>query len=558
AWVMAGHKRGAAQGIVANRWASSGMNAPESNLWNGAALWRAAAMFPDDPQAAAWRAKARVFLVNSVCVPEDVGVVPGCVGGGFFSSYALDHHGYMNVGYMVICVSNAAILHFDLKGQGLERPAELDHHEADLWGVLRRMIFADGRLARIGGDTRVRYAYCQEYLLPALLYAADQLGDAHAVELANRQLELMAKEQRQNPDGSFYGKRLAELARHNPYYYTRLESDRACVLGMALAYGDLVKAPARSRGGFEASAAGEWIEPEHGAVLSRCATRLASFSWRAQGLGQGLCLPPDNGDLAEWEGNLTGKVVAACHPAPPHVNRRLGGFTISSFGGGFVTCGKLIEGEKTWLNEGWAGADAAEHWIAFAALPDGHTVAGLELVRIGSRRTYLTELQGLRLNVPNDLHAGFRRILTSESGAYLLDGPARQDEIVELRSRWACVEDRIAVLGLYGGDTLAVSRSSQRRGGMYHSLFTEEIGWPIMKETTAFDAGAVALDAGWAVAASVDSGRARKWAGENASARLELGGDLRGVMLRGLDGRDYAVVANFGSTAMKAVVAGAM
>jgi len=493
-----------------------------------------------------------------VCVPEDVGVVPGCVGGGFFSSYALDHHGYMNVGYMVVCVSNAAILHFDLKGQGLARPVELDHHEADLWAVLRRMIFADARLARIGGDTRIRYAYCQDYLLPALLYAADRLGDAHALELANRQLELIAKEQRQNPDGAFYGKRMTELAKQNPYYYTRMESDRACVLGMALSWAGLVEAPApaAAQGGFEASVAGGWIEPDHGAALHRCPTRLASFAWRAQGLGQGMCLPPDDGDLAEWQGNMTGRVVPACHPNPPHVNRRLGGFTISNFDGGFVTCGRLVEGEKVLLHEGWTGSDMAEHWIAFAALPDSHTVVGLELVRIGSRRAYLTELQGLHLNVPNDLHVGFRRCVTTESGAYILDGPARQDEVVDLRSRWACVEDRIGVLGLYGSETLSVSRSSQRRGGMYRSLFTEEIGWPIMKETTAFDAGAVVLDAGWAVAASVDTRQTRKWAGQNASARLELGGDLRGVRLRGLDGRDYVVVANFGGAAAKVVAPG--
>ncbi|MCJ7548753.1 MAG: hypothetical protein MUQ30_03625, partial [Anaerolineae bacterium] len=48
---------------------------------------------------------------------------------------------------------------------------------ADLWDVLRRFIFGNGRLARIGGDSRVRYACCQEYLLPSLLYAADVLGD---------------------------------------------------------------------------------------------------------------------------------------------------------------------------------------------------------------------------------------------------------------------------------------------------------------------------------------------------------------------------------------------
>ena len=44
------------------------------------------------------------------------------VGANFFPNYALDHHGYLNVGYMVICVCNAAMLHFDCRLPGCHGP----------------------------------------------------------------------------------------------------------------------------------------------------------------------------------------------------------------------------------------------------------------------------------------------------------------------------------------------------------------------------------------------------------------------------------------------------
>ena len=424
-WIMAGFHRGQVGGVVADVWNASGKNAPESNLWNGAILWRTAAMLPDHPNAADWQERAHQFLINSVSVAADADdetlvagkpVAERHVGANFFPNYALDHHGYLNVGYMVICVSNAAMLHFDCKLTGLPRPETLDHHQADLWRLVRRLIFSDGRLARIGGDSRVRYAYCQEYLLPSLLYAADRLGDEHALGLVDAQLELIAQEARHNGDGSFFGKRLAAVAERSPYYYTRLESDRACALSQLIVYrplghgeewGVLPSSPhhleqeiasAQATGfamttGFEASVAGAWHESEHGAILHRSPTRLASFAWRAFGLAQGMCQPPDDGHLAEWESNLVGQLefVADPHPAHPKSppGRRLIDYHTDVFDGGFMTCGALIEGAEVELAEGWTGRDlaAAPHCLCGPAgrSDSGWVGAGPRAERTGLR-----------------------------------------------------------------------------------------------------------------------------------------------------------------------------
>src|SRR5699024_2918498 len=171
------------------------------------------------------------LLINSVSVPSDATdatVVDGQpvslrhVGANFFDSYALDHHGYLNVGYMVICASNAAMLHFDLRRRGETPPESLHHHQADLWAVIRPMIAEDGRLLRIGGDSRVRYAYCQEYLLPSLLYAADVCRDPGAGRLAAAQIVQLGGGPDANGDGYFYGVRRGALAERTPYYWTGL------------------------------------------------------------------------------------------------------------------------------------------------------------------------------------------------------------------------------------------------------------------------------------------------------------------------------------------------
>lgn len=130
-YLLREYSRHGIEDITGGQWNESGRNVPESNIWNGALLWRAAVLYPDHPHAEGWTERAHQFLMNGVSVPadaDDESMVAGrpvrewFAGANFFPHYALDHHGYLNVGYMVICVSNAAILHFDLKKQNLSRP----------------------------------------------------------------------------------------------------------------------------------------------------------------------------------------------------------------------------------------------------------------------------------------------------------------------------------------------------------------------------------------------------------------------------------------------------
>ena len=87
------------------------------------------------------------FLLNGICLPDEAKsekIIKGKplsewnVGANFFESFALNHHGYLNVGYMVICLSNIAMIHFAYKKRGLKAPEELYHNAYGLWQLIKK------------------------------------------------------------------------------------------------------------------------------------------------------------------------------------------------------------------------------------------------------------------------------------------------------------------------------------------------------------------------------------------------------------------------------------
>ena len=88
-------------------------------------------------------------------------------------------------------------------------------------------------MCRIGGDTRIRYSYCQDYALPAWLMIYDLYGDKICETLEEGWYETVRKEVTFNGDGSFLSARCSGIERISSLYYTRLESDRAATFAMA-------------------------------------------------------------------------------------------------------------------------------------------------------------------------------------------------------------------------------------------------------------------------------------------------------------------------------------
>lgn len=318
-WLTHQYEKNGHRGIAAERW-NGPANVPESNIWNGAFLWRAAAILPEAPEADQWREQALRFLINGISTAADAAdrtcvdgprVCDRYVGDNFFESLALEHHGYLDVGYMVICVSNSAMLTLDLARAGLPLPESVHRRQRELWSLIRLLTFDNGRLVRIGGDTRVACAYCQDYLVPAALYAYRWLGDAEAFDVIEAQLELYEAEASRLETHGFFGERLERLAWINPFYVYRLESDRAVCLSMLLSHAETPMAGRGEQAPSDTTTPAErrisWLAPQHGAAVHRSERRLAAFSWRSAGRAQGTCLSPSAGHLAAWPYNLAGR-----------------------------------------------------------------------------------------------------------------------------------------------------------------------------------------------------------------------------------------------------------
>lgn len=560
-WLTDVNERAGRRGIQATRWVHEGGNNGESNLWNGCLLWRAAERLPGHARAAGWREQAHRFLLNGISVAadlEDDRLVAGrplrerVVGAGFFDHFAFDHHGYLNLGYMVICLSHAGILRFDARLAGIAEPETLHHHQAELWAVVRRLVFADGRLARIGGDTRVRYAYCQEYLVPAALYAADRLGDAGALDLLAGWLGTAEREAAFSADGSFYRRRLDHLAGTSPSYYLRLESDRACALAMLMTYLPALRpAPAQP-----VAVEGGWGEPEHGAVAQRDPARLAAFAWRAHHLAQGTCQPPHDGDLAEWEGNLVGSVdFVDLRPGPER--RRLLAHRQDSFAGGFLTWGRLALGCGCVLDEGWTTpADGqAVHHLAFAALPDGRSVIAIEVARVGTLHALVRGARALHLNLPNDCFNGGERTIAGAGGELRLRAGEAEGRTV-LGSRWARLAPGYACVGLGGGDSLALERSRHRRGGAFRSLHVEELVWGAWDGPRHAAPGSDLIDAAWMVRCGGGDGDGAACAAANPAPAIDLGAHGRAVRVHLPEGGSWILALNLGPDPLPGLPAG--
>lgn len=110
---------------------STGRNKPESNIWNGSMLYRTAMLFPDAPHASKYRDTASALLLNGISIPADAladtpyngkPLREWHIGPNFTEQFGLNHHGYMNVGYMVICLSNIAMLHYFCRDYNIIAP----------------------------------------------------------------------------------------------------------------------------------------------------------------------------------------------------------------------------------------------------------------------------------------------------------------------------------------------------------------------------------------------------------------------------------------------------
>jgi hypothetical protein len=549
--------------ILADPVAISGKNKPESNIWNGAFLHRVAESYPDCPRANAYKNKGTAFLMNGISLPGDglsdkmidgKKVSQWHIGANFYDTYALDHHDYLNVGYMAICLSNLAMWHFTCKKLGYEVSQAVYHNAEGLWKLVKSFITEDGRLIRIGGDSRVRYCYCQDYVLPSLLFARDALNDKDAEKFEEQLVDLFYKEFTHNGDGSFLSDRCNGFREVSPTYYTRLESDKACVLSMLIQWNAIADKGNDSIGMFSS-----WDAPSHGACMVRNVNRFASWAFKgAEGM-TGLALPPHKGDLAEWNNNLSAEIKGC------------GGVNVSvvrsseevMFDGGFFVCGEADRISRDFLAEGHQEEISAREHIVFTALPDGATTVVMQYA-VAPRRVYLESVKGIHYNVPNDVYNDFSREYFFENESLKAGKFDGAQEIVDLEGRWVNIDNNIGIIAGYENETLKLYRPGKRqimiRGNKIKlpytaSLCCDAICSKVKTNRHWADKGEVILNTAAVIVSGASAEETKRTAEFDASAiRIDSDMFIQKVVIPGADGKIYVVLSNPSETEQSVII----
>src|SRR5690606_12512840 len=121
----------------------------------------------------------------------------------------------------------------------------------------------------------------------------------------------------------------------------------------------------------------------------------------------------------------------------------------------------------------------------------------------------------------NDFYNDFTRRLETGNGSLTLKAPAPREELLALGSRWACIEGRLGVAGIYGAEGLSIHREPLRRGGTFESLHVEEICFPAKVEPRLVAPGTVVLDAAWVVLSGSDAAETAAVAAEAVAMEPE-------------------------------------
>lgn len=465
--------------VVASMYDRSNM--PESNIWNGGILMRAALDYPDAANAEQYLQKATLFLLNGISYPSDAecdAVFNGRkvrdwhIAPNFTPNYSLDHHGYLNVGYMALCLSNLAMLHFNFRERGQTAPPELYWHLKELWELVKKLTFDDGRLLRVGGDTRSRYTYCQNFAIPAWLLAVDLFNDADAAEFESRWLEQVRCEAEYSGDGGFYTRRLANIRDKSYFYFTRLESD----ILLCLSYG------AYWRRKFDLAADKteqrdfRWQDEYHGATVLREPEAIRSWVWHAGQGATAVCVPPHRSDMGEWQCNLHGELITPYCQFPtygPHEHVLLEDC--------FLNSGECYWRQLAQQGEGEEEYQYARQQIVCAALPDGKTMLVMDYAVIIKEIT-LQMVKGLCLKMPNDLFNASRRHYRGDGFDEILTGNPGRDDTKIINSKYLIIDDELSVQNVYGSEKLTLYRPAEPQiiirkqyGPWMTSLYADEI-----------------------------------------------------------------------------------
>lgn len=531
----------------------------EENAWDSEVLAWAVGMFPDHANAPAWRAKLSEFCMNTLSTAsdkQDSTVVDGkpvkdwMTTVNIHDDYTIENHGAYHFCYMACPLHSLAWGYEGLMGGGQPVPDAMFHHYRDVWRWIKRSYVGEGRFAYLSGKDWPRYAYGLSFVLPATVLAQLRYDDPDARTLERDRIALLEREQLINADGSFYGGRFTRnILVHRTAEY---ETDTYANIALCYLLHRRGKTPAPTDPDkLVRHLAGAWSSPDSSWIFARSARLFASFSWRhLHGLRPvGLFIPAGCAHMAEW---MPEQLVATFDAEGIDLRRAKLRYADNTFKNGFSATGEIVYTDST-------GNPAISRQVSYTALTDEgiavvieHTTA-LAPVKLRSSRT-------VNLALANDIFNGSLRKIANQGKEIVLPGArnlgtveAAEDKanapvvtLLPVRSRWLCVDDRLGIALLDGGDAFTIHDCAGRNAPwgsiQYDVISADERGARELK------AGESIIDSAFVLVAGDRKATA---ALQRASSRGCLADQpaVRYVTVTAPSGKRYLVVANLDGVA---------
>ena len=132
-----------------------------------------------------------------------------------------------------------------------------------------------------------------------------------------------------------------------------------------------------------------------------------------------------------------------------------------------------------------------------------------------------------------------------QDGKEVIEGVGKA-KAVKTSSSWINVDDRLGAIGIYGGDGFGIENSGNRTAGFGGSLAYSEVFYPYRKGLWEAEGGDLAWDFGVWLIATISHEETAILKGRCSQLKCEAP-MVRGVVVKGLDDKTYAVMCNFGN-----------
>ncbi|HZV36912.1 MAG TPA: hypothetical protein VFB72_20215 [Verrucomicrobiae bacterium] len=422
----------------------------EENGWDLTCIGLAAAMFPDEPHAAAWNQKAIEYAMNTLSAPQDAQdntVVDGrpvsqwFCGANVHSDFTLENHGIFHPSY-VGCSSyflTGTAMYYTFGHRAV--PQATMHHLMDEWKMYQGIILPNGEAAYPQGMDWELHGLPYVTLFAAL---ACREHDPLAAHLENVYVQYLRQWQvKSHGDLELWG---------CPFGFGRHATTTGLVAYAFLAH-KIFGPAAKEMSARKAVAAVEGVHlyDRVQVAIQRTANKFASFSWTNRVMGMVIPIGAGHEGNPDFTAPIQNGFIGGFDPAPK-------GYRMPSVAehswkqtpDGFETTGTLL------VNGG-----SLKQTLRMSSI--GEKTVVYEDRVTATRDVAIEQEHGVPIGIENDEITGGARQLFWQDGHTLLDFKKPQPALA-ISGAWANVDGRLGLIMVAGGNLSYNQAKSYARG----------------------------------------------------------------------------------------------